>query len=136
MQFLNVSGFWKPSVKSNIFESFHQHSIGNRNIKVGSRLHLELVHCIPSLGNVDLVAALHFNSLLLTFFAVFLPQSYLYLFGWDYHCCFLEKVVITEMKKSKKLQSLPQAPIPHIMGCLKKSGCISNGMLLQCVQAE
>ena len=75
MQFLNVSGFWKPSVKSNIFESFHQHSIGNGNIKVAGRLHLELVHGFPGLGDVDLVVALHFSSLLLTSFAVFLPQS-------------------------------------------------------------
>ena len=72
---------------------FHQHSIGNRNIKVVGRLHLELIHCVAGLRNVDLVVALHFDSLLLTFFAVFLPQSYLYPFGWDYHCCFLEKVV-------------------------------------------
>ena len=61
MQYLNVSGFWKPSVKSNIFVYFHQHSIGNRNIKVIGSLHLELVHCFPRLGNVDLVVALHFR---------------------------------------------------------------------------
>ena len=75
MQFLNVAGFWKPSVKSNIFESFHQHSIGNGNIKVVGSLHLELIHCVTGLGDVDLVVALHFDSLLLTFFAVFPPQS-------------------------------------------------------------
>ena len=71
MQYLNVSGFWKPSVKSNIFESFHQHSIGNGNIKVGSRLHLELVHCIPGLGDVDLIAALHFRFSPFDFFCGF-----------------------------------------------------------------
>ena len=75
MRYLNVSGLWKPSVKSNIFVYFHQHSIGNGNIKVGSGLHLELVHGVPGLGDVDLVIALHFDSLLLTFFAVFPPQS-------------------------------------------------------------
>ena len=71
MRYLNVSGFWKPSVKSNIFVYFHQHSIGNGNIKVRSGLHLELVHGVPGLGNVDLVVALHFNSLLLTSFRGF-----------------------------------------------------------------
>lgn len=58
---LNVSGFWKPSVKSNIFESFHQHSIGNRNIKVLSGLHLEFVHCVSCLRNIDLITVLHFR---------------------------------------------------------------------------
>ena len=69
MQYLNVSGFWKPSVKSNIFVYFHQHSIGNRNIKVGSRLHLELVHGLTGLGDVQLIVlAVHTNYLLLTIF--------------------------------------------------------------------
>lgn len=71
MQYLNVSGFWKPSVKSNIFVYFHQHSIGNRNIKVGSCLHLKLVHCIPGLGDVDLIAALHFRFSPFDFFCGF-----------------------------------------------------------------
>lgn len=71
MQYLNVSGFWKPSVKSNIFVYFHQHSIGNRNIKVGSCLHLKLVHCIPGLGDVDLIAALHFRFSPFDFFRGF-----------------------------------------------------------------
>ena len=42
-------------------------AIGQVNTDLGSGLHLELVHSLASLGNVDLIVALHSVSLLFRF---------------------------------------------------------------------
>ena len=107
MQYLNVSGFWKPSVKSNIFVYFHQHSIGNRNIKVGSGLHLELVHGVPGLGDVDLVVALHFRFSPFDFFSRFFFRSHSFTpFPWNITVAFWQNWL---KKREKKLNG-PFAP--------------------------
>ena len=54
MGFMEVSYYYP-----NFISLFDHFSIGNRNINVAGSLHLELVHRVPSLGNVDLVVALH-----------------------------------------------------------------------------
>ena len=54
MGFLEVSYYYP-----NFISLFDHFSIGNRNINVLSGLHLKLVHSLPGLGNVDLVAVLH-----------------------------------------------------------------------------
>ena len=43
----------------NFISLFDHFSIGNRDINVAGSLHLKLVHRFPSLGNVDLIVALH-----------------------------------------------------------------------------
>ncbi len=99
MQYLNVSGFWKPSVKSNIFVYFHQHSIGNRNIKVRSRLHLELVHGLPGLGDIQLIVlAVHNETLLLTFFRAESP--------FHPECSFSQPI----HSFAKRIRSIPDNP--------------------------
>jgi hypothetical protein len=40
-------------------------TVGQVDANLGSGLHLELVHSLTSLGNIDLVVALHSDSLLL-----------------------------------------------------------------------
>lgn len=70
MGFLEVSYYYP-----NFISLFDHFSIGNRNINVLGCLHLELVHCLTGLGNVDLIAVLHNFSLPFRFFAVFSPQS-------------------------------------------------------------
>ena len=42
-------------------------TVGQVDADLGSGLHLELVHCLTGLGDVDLVVALHIHSLLLSF---------------------------------------------------------------------
>ena len=42
-------------------------AVGQVNTDLGSCLHLELVHSFASLGNIDLVVALHSDSLLFLF---------------------------------------------------------------------
>ena len=42
-------------------------TVGQVDADLGSCLHLELVHCLTGLGDVDLVVALHIHSLLLSF---------------------------------------------------------------------
>ena len=42
-------------------------TVGQVDTDFGSCLHLELVHCLTGLGDVDLVVALHIHSLLLSF---------------------------------------------------------------------
>ena len=66
MGFLEVSYYYP-----NFISLFDHFSIGNRNINVLGCLHLELVHSLPGLGNVDLVAVLacHRKSLLFRFFS-------------------------------------------------------------------
>ena len=54
MGFLEVSYYYP-----NFISLFDHFSIGNRNINVLSGLHLKLVHSLPGLGNVDLIAVLH-----------------------------------------------------------------------------
>ena len=52
----------------NFISLFDHFSIGNRDINVGSGLHLELLHGLLGLGNVKLViVAAHLNSLLIVF---------------------------------------------------------------------
>ena len=57
----------------NFISLFDHFSIGNRDINVLGCLHLELVHGLPGLRNVDLVAVLacHCKSLLFRFFRGF-----------------------------------------------------------------
>lgn len=43
----------------NFISLFDHFSIGNRDINVLGSLHLELVHGLPRLGNIQLVAVLH-----------------------------------------------------------------------------
>lgn len=53
----------------NFISLFDHFSIGNRDINVGSGLHLELLHGLLGLGNVKLViVAAHLNSLLIVVF--------------------------------------------------------------------
>ena len=61
----------------NFISLFDHFSIGNRDINVLGCLHLELVHSLPGLRNVDLVAVLacHRKSLLFRFFCGFCPQG-------------------------------------------------------------
>ena len=64
MGFLEVSYYYP-----NFISLFDHFSIGNRNINVGSGLHLELLHGLLGLGNVKLViVAAHLNSLLMVVF--------------------------------------------------------------------
>ena len=43
----------------NFISLFDHFSIGNRDINVLGSLHLELIHGLPCLGNIQLVAVLH-----------------------------------------------------------------------------
>ena len=54
MGFLEVSYYYP-----NFISLFDHFSIGNRDINVLSGLHLKLVHSLPGLGDVDLIAILH-----------------------------------------------------------------------------
>lgn len=64
MGFLEVSHYYP-----NFISLFDHFSIGNRDINVGSGLHLELLHGLLGLGNVKLViVAAHLNSLLMVVF--------------------------------------------------------------------
>ena len=63
-------GSGRIAVYISILEFLHNKSGSlrcRRYTLVGSSLHLELVHGFTSLGNVDLVVALHISSLLLGF---------------------------------------------------------------------
>ena len=70
MGFLEVSHYYP-----NFISLFDHFSIGNRDINVLSGLHLEFVHRLTGLGNVDLVVVLHKCLLLSVSFRGFCPQS-------------------------------------------------------------
>ena len=50
-------------------------TVGQVDADLGSGLHLELVHSLPCLGDIDLVVALHIHSLLLSFSRKSKPPS-------------------------------------------------------------
>ena len=64
MGFLEVSYYYP-----NFISLFDHFSIGNRDINVLGCLHLELVHGLPGLGNVQFVAVFHSDSLPFRFFS-------------------------------------------------------------------
>ena len=72
MGFLEVSHYYP-----NFISLFDHFSIGNRDINVLGCLHLELVHGLPGLRNVQLVGILacHRKSLLFRFFRGFVRRD-------------------------------------------------------------
>jgi hypothetical protein len=79
-------------------------TVGQVYANLGSGLHLELVHCFPCLGNIDLIVALH-NSLSFCFLSEMpCPPKKAFSFRMDSFTLFFGDMTVSFRKSTQKME--------------------------------